>query len=87
MTYSIKTGPTGQVCVCDDTPEGAGRRFAAPLVLSHVVYDHASGHAFTVDPQKHALGRLSPANAAKLEWCKKEHPRANPDIFSGEPDG
>ena len=86
MTYSIKSDPAGQICVCDDTPEGAGNRFAAPLVLGTVVYSHATGHAFTVDPQKHALARLSPAEAEKLKFCEKEHPRAAPVIFSGEPD-
>ena len=76
MTFSIKTDPSGQTCVCDDTPEGAGKRFPAPLVLDHVLYSHATGHAFTVDPQKHALARLSPASAEKLKFCEKKHPRA-----------
>ena len=87
MTLSIKSDSAGQTCVCDDTPQGAGNRFAAPLVLDHVLYSHATGHAYTVDPQRHALHRLSPAESAKLEFCKTEHPRADPDIFSGEPDG
>ena len=85
MTLSIKSDTAGQTCVCDDTPLGAGHRFASPLVLDHVLYSHATGAAYTIDPQKHALHRLSPADAAKLEWCKKEHPRAEPNIFSGEP--
>ena len=76
---------TGQTCLCDDTPEGAGNRFPAPLVLDTVLYSHATGHAYTIDPQKHALARLSPAEAAKLAWCEKEHPRAEPNIFAGEP--
>ena len=87
MTYSIKPDDTGQTCVYDNTPEGDGTRFPAVLVLDFVVYRHTDGAAFTIDPQKHALHRLSPAEAAKLEWCKTEHPRADADIFSGEPDG
>ncbi len=85
MTLSIKTDGTGQVCVCDDTPQGDGNHFPAALVLDTVVYDHANGHAYTVNQQLHALARLSPAEAEKLKWCEKGHPRAAPDIFSGEP--
>ena len=79
MTCKIKDDGSGQLCVLSDKLDNAW------LVLDTVVYDHVRGHAYTVDPQKHALARLSPAEAAKLQWCETGHPRAAPDIFSGEP--
>ncbi len=85
MTFSIKSDPSGQTCVFSDKAEVGGNAGNDALVLDHVVYDHANGHAYLVDPQKHALARLSPMQAEKLRFCEKQHPRADADIFTGEP--
>ena len=88
MAFRIERDGAGQVCVVSDVAEVGGTGRHDTLVLNHVVYDHATGQAFTVDPQKQALHRLSPMEAEKLRFCQKERPRAEADIFSGPaPDG
>ena len=86
MTYKIKDDGSGNVCVVSDEPDENGNVDREWLPLGHIVWDHLTGHGFRVDPQKHALHRLSPTVSAKLKWCEQAHPRAEPNIFSGEPE-
>ena len=85
MTFSIKPDGTGQVCVFSDEPEVGGNVASDALILDHVVYDHVTGHAYCVDPQKDALARLTPMESEKLKFCARERPRADVDIFTGPP--
>ena len=85
MTFKIEPDGTGQVCVFSDEPEVGGNVGKDALILDHVVYDHVTGHAYCVDQQKDALARLTPMEAEKLKFCERERPRAEPDIFTGEP--
>ena len=85
MTFKILPDGSGQLCVFSDEPEVGGNVGSDALVLDDVFYSHVTGHAYCVDPQKYALARLTPMEAEKLRYCERERPRAEADIFTGEP--
>lgn len=80
MTFTVEIDGAGQRCIVG---EQDGRGYW--LVLDDVVFDAARGHGYRVDRQAKGLHRLSPLDAEMLRWYEAEHPRAEPNIFAGDP--
>ena len=84
MSFKIETDVQGAEFIAGDVAQFGGRDRRTCLELRQIVYD-VWGHAYTVDPQKHALARLAPHEADMVRFFEAERGRADPDIFSGDP--
>ncbi len=82
MTFKIERDGTGRECIFTEQ-DGRGEC----LILEHVLYDRAHGHGWLTNDARSVLQRLSPLNAEMLNWYDKEHDRAEPNIFAGDPVG
>ena len=82
MNYRVEKDGMGREVIAGEVD---GR--PVTLVLEHVMYDLAHGHPWLTNDARNSLQRLAPWQAEMLTWYEKEHHRAAPNIFAGDPVG
>ena len=80
MEFHVEQDSAGRSIV-----HGTSERGRYQLNVTFIMYDHPTGRAFLTNDARNSLTPLSPIDVLLLTWFQKEHPRAEPQIFSGEP--
>ena len=80
MDYHIEPDSVGRPVV-----HGTSEKGKYVLNVAFVMYGHTDGRAYITNDSGGAPTNLSPPEAQLLRWYEKNNPRAEGQVFAGEP--